>query len=193
MTALDYPFTEEKVRSLNAGDLVRLSGLVFTGRDKVHRFLHGGGSAPVDLTNGAIYHCGPVSVKADGQWAIRAAGPTTSIRNEAYMAGIIRRFGLRVIIGKGGMGDATLEACRKHGCVYLEAVGGAACVAAHSIREVKGVHLMDEFGRAEAMWALDVAGMDCVVSMDARGQSLHADVRSRSAERLRALLEGKAK
>jgi fumarate hydratase class I len=193
MISLDYPFTEEKVRSLNAGDYVRLSGLVFTARDKVHKFLYEGGAAPADLADGAIYHCGPVAVKTDGRWVIRAAGPTTSLRNEPYMAGIIRRFALRVIIGKGGMGDATLEACRKHGCVYLEAVGGAACVAAQAIREVKGAHLLAEFGRAEAMWVLDVSGMECVVSMDTRGQSLHEDVRRRSGERLRALIEGSGK
>lgn len=172
---------------------MRLSGLVFTGRDRVHKFLHEGGNAPVDLANGAIYHCGPVVVKTDGRWVIRAAGPTTSMRDEPYMAGIIRRFGLRVIIGKGGMGNSTLEACRKYGCVYLEAVGGAACVTAHAIREVKGVHLMAEFGRAEAMWVIDVAGMECVVSMDTRGQSLHEEVRLRSGERLRALIEGSGK
>src|ERR1051325_8587620 len=128
MIKLTLPFTEKKIRSLKVGDAVEISGTVFTGRDAVHKYLHDGGKLPphVSLKDGLIYHCGPVVIKdPDGQWRVVAAGPTTSIREEPYQWEIIRDFGLRGVIGKGGMGDKTLEACKAHGCVYLPGVGGA--------------------------------------------------------------------
>src|SRR5882672_3723487 len=136
MTSLSLPFTEEKVRSLKVGDAVEISGIVFTGRDVVHKYLHEGGSLPpeINLRDGIIYHCGPV-VLPDGQggWKVVAAGPTTSIREEPYQGQIIKDFGLRGVIGKGGMGERTLAACQQYGCVYFHAVGGAAQVLAECI------------------------------------------------------------
>src|SRR4051812_31359100 len=131
MIELAAPFTEEKIRALKVGDAVEISGIVFTGRDAVHKYLHEGGKLPpgVNLREGMIYHCGPVVVKDDaGDWKVTAAGPTTSIREEPYQGQIIREFGLRGVIGKGGMGERTLAACREYGCVYLHGVGGAAQV-----------------------------------------------------------------
>ena len=118
MTKLSFPFTEEKIRALKVGDEVLISGVVFTGRDAVHKYLHEGGKLPpgVSLRDGILYHCGPVVMKqADGSWKATAAGPTTSIREEPYQAQIIRDFGIRGVIGKGGMGDKTLAACRDYG------------------------------------------------------------------------------
>jgi fumarate hydratase class I len=186
MNELEYPFSEEKVRKLDAGSFVRLAGPVFTARDRLHKYLHEGGRLPVDLKDGAIYHCGPVVVQVDGLWVIRAAGPTTSMREEPYMPGIIRKHGVRIVIGKGGMGEGTVQACRECGCAYLETVGGAACVVAGSIRAVGGVYFMGEFGKTEAMWKLIVAGLDCIVSIDAHGRSLHEEVRNESGKRLKA-------
>ena len=110
MIKLSFPFTEEKIRALKVGDEVLISGVIFTGRDAVHKYLHEGGQLPpgVNLRDGILYHCGPVVMKQDdGSWKATAAGPTTSIREEPYQAQIIKDFGIRGVIGKGGMGDKT--------------------------------------------------------------------------------------
>lgn len=177
MTTITHPFTEAQTRPLALGTPVSVNGLVFTGRDRLHKFLHEGGVPPVELRDSAIYHCGPVVVPgADGSWRVVVAGPTTSAREEPYMAGIIARYGVRVVIGKGGMGAATREACRAHGCVYLQAVGGAAVLQAACIRRVRQVHFLEEFGATEAMWELEVAGFETVVAMDTHGCSLYDEV-----------------
>ncbi len=185
---LTYPFTLEQIRRLEAGDSVRISGTVFTGRDRLHKFLAEGGEPPVDLHDSAVYHCGPVVVMESGEWKVKSAGPTTSIREEPYMAKIIAGFGVRVIIGKGGMGASTLEACRNCGCVYLQAAGGAAALLARGIRSVEGVYFLEDFGAAEAMWKLDVEGLDLVVGMDSHGNDLYEKVRTSSAEKMAEIL-----
>lgn len=187
MIQLVEPYTEEKIRALKVGDMVHVSGTVYTGRDAVHKFLHDGGTPPVDLTNQIIYHCGPVVIKEKGTWVVKAAGPTTSIREEPYQGHIIEKFNIRAVIGKGGMGPKTLEACKKVGCVYLHAVGGAAQVLAECVTEVLGVHLQ-EFGSPEAIWAFRVKDFPAVVTMDAHGGSLHAAVLEQSRERLKQLV-----
>ena len=187
MIELRYPFTETAVRALRAGDVVRVSGRVCTGRDRFHKFLADGGTCPVDLRDGALFHCGPVAVPEGDGWRIAAAGPTTSIREEPYEAATIARLGLRVLIGKGGMGADTLEACRRFGCVYLQAVGGAAALTAQRIKRVIGVHFLQAFGATEACWEWEVEGLEAVVGMDAHGGDLFARVREASAARLEAL------
>lgn len=185
---LESPFTREKVAELNVGDRVRLSGRVFTGRDRLHKFLCEGGKCPADLKDGALYHCGPVVVREGGGWRVVAAGPTTSMREEPYAARVIRACQVRVLIGKGGMGENTRRACEQFGCVYLQAVGGAAGVLAQAIERVAGVSFLREFGSAEAMWELHLKGLEAVVTMDTRGRSLHRRVRIASAQKLKALL-----
>jgi len=187
MIPLIQPYTEEQVRRLKVGDMVGITGLLYTGRDAVHKFLHDGGKPPVDLVNQIIYHCGPVVVKERGKWVVKAAGPTTSIREEPYQGHLIEKFGLRGVIGKGGMGPKTLEACRKFGCVYLHAVGGAAQVLAECVTEVLGVYL-EEFGSPEAIWAFRVKDFPVVVTMDSHGGSLHAVVLEQSKARLQEVL-----
>jgi len=179
MTRLQTPISESVIRVLNVGDEVLLSGVVFTGRDAVHKYLHEGGKLPtgVSLKDGIIYHCGPVMMQqADGSWQCTAAGPTTSIREEPYQWQIIRDFGVRGVIGKGGMGERTLAACKEHGCVYLHAVGGAAQVLAECIKKVRNVYFKEEFGSPEAIWELEVVDFPAVVTIDAHGNSLHKDV-----------------
>src|SRR4029078_2003837 len=154
MISLSIPFSEEKIRSLKVGDPVEISGIVFTGRDVVHKYLHEGGKLPpdVNLRDGILYHCGPVVIKDEnGDWKCTAAGRTTSIREEPYQWQVIHDFGLRGVIGKGGMGDRTLKACREDGCVYLHAVGGAAQVLAECIKRVPNVYMAEEFGAPEAI------------------------------------------
>jgi fumarate hydratase class I len=132
MIQLIEPYTEENVRALKIGDMVHVTGVVYTGRDAVHKYLHEGGKPPVAFENQMIYHCGPVVIKEKGKWVVKAAGPTTSIREEPYQAHLIEKYKLRAVIGKGGMGPKTLEACATFGCVYLHAVGGAAQVLAEA-------------------------------------------------------------
>ena len=183
--ALRTPITEEQVRSLKVGDVVLLSGRAFTGRDAVHHHLmtH---DAPVDLRGGVIYHCGPVVAKEGNGWRVTAAGPTTSIREEPYQADVIARNGVRVVIGKGGMGAKTLAGLQKSGAVYLNAIGGAAQFYARTIKSVDGVSLM-EFGTPEAMWHLTVEEFPAIVTMDSHGNSLHKDVEQESAQALTAI------
>jgi len=185
---LEYPFTEEKVRQLRVGDAVAVSGPVFSGRDRLHKYLAAGGKCPVDLRNAALYHCGPVALRRDGVWVVRAAGPTTSMRQEPYAAAIVTKHHVRVIMGKGGMGARTRKVCAEHGTVYLQAVGGAAAVCAACVERVEAVHFLREFGAAEAMWELVVRDFPAVVTMDATGRSLHKRVAAASKRTLRQLL-----
>jgi fumarate hydratase class I len=187
MITLTTPASEAAIRALKVGDEVAITGTLFTGRDAVHKYLHEGGQLPrgVSLRGGFLYHCGPVIIKDErGKWKCVAAGPTTSIREEPYQWQLIRDLGLRGVIGKGGMGEKTLAACREHGCVYLHAVGGAAQVLAEHIREVPNVYLMEEFGAPEAIWEFVVAGFPAVVTMDAQGNSLHKEVLAASQAEL---------
>lgn len=186
MKRLVYPFSEKAVRELRAGEEVLISGQIVTGRDRLNKYLFEGGKPPISLKDGAMYHCGPV-VTADGS-RITAAGPTTSSREEPYAADIIRTQGLRLIIGKGGMGKRTLDACAKYGCAYLQTVGGAAVLLAQTIKAVKGVCFLDEFGSAEAMWILDVKDMPAVVGMDAHGASLYEQIKEKSLYNLSKLI-----
>jgi fumarate hydratase, class I len=183
--SLRAPLTGEQVRSLKVGDVVLISGRMFTGRDAVHSHLmkH---EPPVDMRGSVLYHCGPVVVKEGDTWRITAAGPTTSIREEPYQGEVIKRYGVRVIIGKGGMGTKTLAALKEHGAVYLNAIGGAAQFYARTIERVDDVSLL-EFGTPEAMWHLTVNEFPAIVTMDAHGNSLHKDVEQDSAEHLAAI------
>jgi fumarate hydratase class I len=182
---LTPPITEEQVRALRLGDVVLVTGEMFTGRDAVHAHLMKN-PPPVDLNGAALYHCGPVMLKQGQEWAVKAAGPTTSSREEPYQADVIRRYGVRAVIGKGGMGPRTLAAMKDFGAVYLNGIGGAAQYYARTVEKVLGVHLM-EFGIPEAMWHLKVNGFVAIVTMDAHGNSLHADVESESGVALSTL------
>ncbi len=185
---LQTPLTEADVRSLAAGDMVLLSGTVFTGRDEVHKFLYKGGDLPV-LQGGVIYHCGPVVLEEPDGYRVMAAGPTTSIREEPYQAEVVRRFGVKAVIGKGGMGAKTLAACQEHGCVYLHAIGGAAQIYARCVEGVDAVYLK-QFGSPEAVWQLRVKDFPAVVTMDAHGRSLHQEIADTSKGRLQEVLVG---
>jgi fumarate hydratase, class I len=182
---LTPPLTEEQMRSLRVGDVVILSGEVYTGRDQVHAYLMKN-PPPVDLNGAALYHCGPVMLKDGDEWFVKAAGPTTSIREEPYQADVIRNYGVRAVIGKGGMGAKTLAALQEHGAVYLNGIGGAAQFYARTVEKVLGVELM-QFGIPEAMWHLRVNNFVAIVTMDSHGKSLHAEVEQESGQALAAL------
>jgi len=140
------------------------------------------------LKDGVIYHCGPVVAKDGDRWRFVAAGPTTSIREEPYQGKVIETYGVRAVIGKGGMKDKTLAACREFGAVYLHAVGGCGTLIAQSVKEVTDVHKLEEFGTPEAFWVIRVEDFPAVVTMDSHGESLHEKIESGSKAQLDALM-----
>jgi len=204
MKSLNMPLSPETIRSLKVGDPVLLNGIMITGRDTVHKWMvdtfikHTREPQGDDLevyaaikpllAGSVIYHCGPVVSGLDTrQYKFVAAGPTTSIREEPYQGLVMEHFQIRGVIGKGGMGAKTLAACQQVPGVYLHAIGGAASLIAQSVTRVLGVYKYD-FGVPEAMWVIEVKDFPVVVTMDAHGGSLHAEVKASSKEALKALL-----
>lgn len=174
---IQLPVAAARVRELRVGDEVLVSGRLLTARDAAHRQLVKRLDERVRaLAEGSfIYHCGPVVARdPGGGWRFVAAGPTTSMREEPWQADVIAAYGVRGVIGKGGMGPRTLAALREHGAVYLHAVGGLAVTLARRVTRVHGVHMLDELGVTEAIWDVDVQDFPAVVTMDAHGDTLHA-------------------
>jgi fumarate hydratase class I len=190
MKHIHLPVDEETTRSLRVGDEVSLHGLVVTARDAAHKLMVERRPDVVrsHLEGGAIYHCGPIMLERGGRYRVVSAGPTTSIREEPYEADVIAEYGVRAVIGKGGMGPRTSAALEEHGAVYLHAVGGAAVYLASFVERVRDVLMLDELGVPEAFWLFEVEGFPAVVTMDARGGSLHREVERASREGFDELL-----
>ncbi len=204
MKKLVLPISDDANRELRVGDPVLLNGVMLTGRDAAHKWMvetwikktrqPSGDDFQVYeaikplLKGGAIYHCGPVVGGLDTkQYRFVAAGPTTSTREEPYQGDVMRHFNVKAVIGKGGMGKKTLEACNQVPGVYLHAIGGAASLIAQTVTRVLGVYKLD-FGVPEALWVIEVADFPAVVTMDAHGASLHAEIETKSKTALEALL-----
>ncbi|MBF8284874.1 MAG: Fumarate hydrolyase [Anaerolineales bacterium] len=204
MRKLTLPFTDDAIRELKVGDPILLSGVMVTGRDAVHKWMietfvkkarvpQGDDLAVYEaikplLAGSAIYHCGPVVAGLDTKdYRFVAAGPTTSIREEPYQGDVMRHFKIKGVIGKGGMGPKTLAACQEVPGTYLHAIGGAASLIAQTVTKVIGVYKLD-FGVPEAMWVIEVKDFPAVVTMDAHGGSLHAEVEAKSKAALEKLL-----
>jgi len=204
MIELNIPISEEKILSLHAGDTVAISGIATTGRDAAHKYLVEKlieGPKPLSAEDqrlfeelsaiyreGAIYHSGPIVRNEDGRWSIVSSGPTTSIRDEIYEDKVIAAFGLRVVIGKGGMGPRTLAACKEHKAVYLHGIGGAGATNAQAMVEVLDVFKKEEFGLPEAFWKIRFHRFPGIVTMDAHGRSLHEELGKTFDDRLTELL-----
>jgi fumarate hydratase subunit beta len=177
---LTLPVDVEAIRELRVGDEVLVRGRIVTAREAAHRHL----LEAVDpelrrlVAGRALYHCGPVVAQdpATKAWRFVAAGPSASLRMEPYAADVIARYGVRALIGKGGMGARTLAALRAHGAVYLHAAGGLAVTLARRVVRVHGVHRLDELGVTEALWDVEVEDLPAVVTMDAHGDTLHARI-----------------
>ncbi len=177
---LETPLDDDVIRQLTIGDVVYISGEIVTGRDEAHiralEYKEENKELPVNLSGAALFHCGPIMQKSNEEWHLVAAGPTTSSRMNTLEPEFIEHFGVRAVIGKGGMSRSTLDAMKKHGCVYLAATGGAALLAARGIRSVKGVHWLD-LGMPEALWILEAEGFGpLIVAMDSHGNSLYEHV-----------------
>ncbi len=190
MIDINLPMSEADARKLRLGDEVRLSGRMVTARDAGHKLMveqKPKWLRPL-LKGSAIYHCGPVVQQVGGRYEFTAAGPTTSIREEPYQGKVIANYKVRGVVGKGGMGPQTLAALKKHGAVYLHAIGGAAALLAQCVTRVESVYMLKEFGVPEAFWVIQVNQFPVVVTMDSTGASLHDAVYARSEKALRKLL-----
>ena len=178
---LTTPLQKEEVLRLEVGDVIYLSGHIFTSRDMAHlkyrHLLEESAPLPKDFKGAAVFHAGPVCLKQpDGSWKLQLIGPTTSIRMEPY-ADMVGRMGVGAVIGKGGMGDDTLRACREYGYVYLQAAPGCAAKLSQGVRAVTDVHYF-EMGMPEALWDLETAEFGpLVVGMDAHGASIYHQLR----------------
>ena len=189
MIKIQLPTDEKTIRSLKIGDEVLLTGNIVTARDTAHKYMVT--EKPKDLEpllkDSIIYHCGPIVSQDGGKWSMVCAGPTTSIREEPYEAEVIRMYGVRGVIGKGGMGAKTLAACHDYGAVYLHATGGCAAQLAQTMEEVIDVKKL-EFGTPEAFWVVRVKDFPCIVTMDSHGGSLHDTVEKNSRKILEKLI-----
>ncbi|MCK4801539.1 MAG: fumarate hydratase C-terminal domain-containing protein [Anaerolineales bacterium] len=205
MRELNIPISPDTIRSLHTGDTVTLTGILATGRDTVHKWMidtfirktKTPGDDDLEVyeaikpvfKESLIYHCGPVvSGLGTGDYKFVAAGPTTSIREEPYQSEVMHHFDMRGVIGKGGMGANTLQACQDVPAAYFHAIGGAAALIAESVEEVVGVYKLD-FGVPEAIWVLKVKEFPVVVTMDSHGKSIHDEVEQASKIKLAKLLE----
>ena len=182
MIKINLPVSEADIRKLKMGDEVSLNGIMLTGRDSAHTWLLEEKQEDVKelLKGSVIYHCGPVVKKENDEWKFVAAGPTTSIREEPYQGPVIKEYGIRGVMGKGGMGEKTLKALGENGSVYLHAVGGAATLQAQAVKKVHGVLKLEEFGVPEALWIIKVEDFQAVVTMDSHGNSLHREIKAAS-------------
>ena len=182
MIKVNLPVSEADIRKLKMGDEVSLNGIMLTGRDSAHTWLLNEKPKEVRalLKGSVIYHCGPVVKKENDEWKFVAAGPTTSIREEPYQGPVIKEYGIRGVMGKGGMGEKTLKALGENGGVYLHAVGGAATLQAQAVKKVHGVLKLEEFGVPEALWIIEVEDFQAVVTMDSQGNSLHKEIKAAS-------------
>jgi len=177
---LKTPLTDADIKQLKLGDIVYLSGRIYTARDEAHMHIladiKAGRKIPVELKGMAVYHCGPIVRKLDNGWELVAAGPTTSSRMNSLEPEFIEKTGVKAIIGKGGMNKGVSDAMAKFGCVYLAFTGGAAILAAKGLNRVMGVYL-EELGMPEAVWIMDAKDFGpLVVGITASGENMFVNL-----------------
>lgn len=182
---LSLPVGEEEILKIEAGDIIYIDGTVVTARDEAHKkaleMHERGEELPVDFSKVAVFHCGPIVKKRDGEWEIVAAGPTTSSRMEIFEYDFIKAFGTRIIVGKGGMGEKTARACREFKAIYTAFTGGAAVLASNAIKRVKDVFWLDELGMPECLWVLEVENFGpLTVTIDAHGRNLTEEIKEKA-------------
>jgi len=191
---LETPIPEEAIRRLRVGDVVYVTGILVTARDQAHKrmlqYLKEEKELPVTFNGLPLFHCGPLVKRVGKEWAVLAAGPTTSMRMETFEEEIIRNLGVRLIIGKGGMGEKTRRAMKRFGAAYGAFTGGAAVLAARRIKKVKQVEWLD-LGIPEAVWVFEVERFGpLVIGMDSLGESLFKKVQVEAEKRKAEIIEG---
>jgi fumarate hydratase subunit beta len=184
---LNLPVSEEEILKIKAGDVIYITGTIVTARDEAHKkaieLYDEGKELPVDFSKVAVFHCGPIVKKEGDEWKVVAAGPTTSSRMELFEYDFIKRFGTRIIIGKGGMGNKTAKACKEFKAIYAAFTGGAAVLAANAIKKVRDVYWLDELGMPEALWVFEVEDFGpLTVTIDAHGRNLTEEVKQKARE-----------
>ncbi|KAA0002555.1 MAG: fumarate hydratase [Thermoplasmata archaeon] len=180
---IDIP-AEEEIKKLRVGDIVYITGIMVTARDEAHKKAiemdERGEALPIDFSQVAIFHCGPI-MKKNEEWKVVAAGPTTSSRMELFEDEFLKRFGTKIIVGKGGMGERTTKACKEYGAIYCAFTGGAAVLAAQAIKKVRDVFWLDELGMPECLWVFDVERFGpLTVTIDTHGNNLTEDVKKKA-------------
>ena len=186
---LNLPVEEKDILKIRAGDIIYVSGTVVTARDEAHKkaieMFDKKEKPPIDFSKVAVYHCGPIVKKEGYSWVVVAAGPTTSRRMEMFEYDFIKRFGTKIIIGKGGMGEKTTKACKEFKAIYAAFTGGAAVLAANAIKEVKNVFWL-ELGMPEALWVFEMANFGpLVVTIDAYGRNITEEIKEKAIERVK--------
>ena len=181
---MEYHFTlpvdAKEIKKLKIGDIAYVTGKIFTARDEAHHMLleKDKNTLPFDPLEMALYHCGPLMKKTNGKWQVVSAGPTTSSRMEIFEDKFIEKYGVNIIIGKGGMGERTEKALKKHSAVYVSYTGGAGALAADKVKEVSAVYWLDELGMPEAVWIFKVKEFGpLVVAMDSHGKSIYKEIK----------------
>jgi len=183
---LKTPISEEEIRKIKVNDVLYITGTIVTARDQAHRraleYFKQGKPLPINLEGLAVFHCGPVVSKEGEKWIAIAAGPTTSTRMDIFEDEFVKNFKVRVVIGKGGMGKKTTDAMAKYGAVYGAFTGGAAILAAKTIKNVKSVEWLD-LGTPEAMWVFEVEDFGpLAVAIDSHGNNIFMDVQKKVEE-----------
>ena len=189
---LKTPLSTEDVAKLRVGDTLYVSGIIVAARDSAHKrvleYIERGEKLPVDLRGGVIYHVGPVARKTEKGWEVISAGPTTSARMEAFEAEVIEKLGVKLVVGKGGMGRRTAEAMKKHVAAYAIFTGGAGVLAAKAIKRVVDVYWLD-LGMAEAMWVFEMESFGpLTVMIDPTGRNFYDELREEARRRVPDIL-----
>jgi len=175
----ELPVKKEDIEKLHVGDVLYVNGRIFTARDEAHHMMleKDKSSLPFDPSEMALFHCGPLMKKTKKGWQVVSAGPTTSSRMEIFEDRFIEKFGVNIIIGKGGMGERTEKALQKYTCVYTSYTGGAGALAADKVEEVLGVYWLEELGMPEAIWLFKVKEFGpLVVAIDSYGKSIYKEL-----------------
>ncbi len=177
VTTLKTPLSKQKVKKLQAGDLVKLKGEIITARDKAYarilEHLRAKKQLPLKLNNAVVYHCGPLTKQTPEGWKVISAGPTTSARLDPMQEEFVKRTGVRALVGKGGTSKKVAEGLSKLGCVYLAFTGGVGALGAQAIKSVKHMWWQD-LGLTEALWELRVEDLGpLVVAIDTKGNNLY--------------------
>ena len=172
------PVKKEEIKKIKVCDILYITGKVFTARDEAHHLMLEKDIIPFNPSEMALFHCGPLMKKENGKWKVISAGPTTSSRMEIFEDRFIEKFGINIIIGKGGMGERTEKALQKYTCIYTSYIGGAGAIAADKVEEVLGVYWLEEFGMHEAAWIFEVKEFGpLVVAMDCHGNSIYRNLK----------------
>lgn len=171
---LNLPASSEQIKELKVGDILYISGKIFTARDEAHHMMLEKEKLPFDPSKMSLFHCGPLMKNAKDGWHVVSAGPTTSSRMEIFEDIFIKKYKINIIIGKGGMGKKTQKALQKYICIYTSYTGGAGALAADKVEKVEDVYWLDKLGMPEAVWILRVKDFGpLVVAMDSRGGNIY--------------------